>query len=103
MVFCNLRREISPLCVQKNICYGIGSRNGFNGTPLYPPLFWLDNIFKQMCINDNKKSKTKILQMEDTLKKRLPIFPSPAGMSLTKLSLPFYSACENKSGKMRAH
>jgi hypothetical protein len=57
---------------------------------------------KQMCINDNKTSKTKILQLEDTVK-RLPIFPSPAWMSLTKLSLLFYSACENRSGKMRAH
>ncbi len=31
---------------KKNICDGIGSRNKSNGTPLYPPLFWLDNIFK---------------------------------------------------------
>jgi hypothetical protein len=24
----------------------MGSRNGSNGTPLDPPLFWLDNTFK---------------------------------------------------------
>jgi hypothetical protein len=24
----------------------MGSHNGSNGTPLDPPLFWLDNIFK---------------------------------------------------------
>jgi hypothetical protein len=30
----------------KNICDGVGCQNGSNGTPLYPPLFWLDNIFK---------------------------------------------------------
>ncbi len=31
---------------KKNISDGVGSRNGSNGTPLDPPLFWLDNIFK---------------------------------------------------------
>jgi hypothetical protein len=41
-----LRREISPLRVSKNICDSVGSRNGSNGTPIYPHLFWLDNIFK---------------------------------------------------------
>jgi hypothetical protein len=30
----------------KNICDGIGGQDEWNGTPLYPPLFWLDNIFK---------------------------------------------------------
>jgi hypothetical protein len=29
----------------KNICDGVGCQNGSNGTPLIPPLFWLDNIF----------------------------------------------------------
>jgi hypothetical protein len=37
---------------KKNISDGVGSRNGSNGTPLGPPLFWLDNIF-----NDNLKRK----------------------------------------------
>ena len=32
---------------KKNISDGVGSRNGSNGTPLNPPLFWLDNIFKE--------------------------------------------------------
>ncbi len=30
---------------KKNISDGVGSRNRWNGTPLNPPLFWLDNIF----------------------------------------------------------
>jgi hypothetical protein len=30
----------------KNICDGVGCQNGSKGTPLDPPLFWLDNIFK---------------------------------------------------------
>jgi hypothetical protein len=33
---------------KKNISDGVGSRNESIGTPLYPPLFWLDNIFKQL-------------------------------------------------------
>jgi hypothetical protein len=32
----------------KNIRDGVGSQNGSNGTPLDPPLFWLDNIFKKV-------------------------------------------------------
>jgi hypothetical protein len=32
---------------KKNISDGVESRNGSNGTPLSPPLFWLDNIFKE--------------------------------------------------------
>ncbi len=31
---------------KKNISDDVGSPNGSNGTPLDPPLFWLDNIFK---------------------------------------------------------
>jgi hypothetical protein len=46
MVFCILRREISPLRVSKNICDGAGGQDESSGTPLDPPLFWLDNIFK---------------------------------------------------------
>ncbi len=48
MVFLNLNQKISPLSVQKNISDGVGSRNDWNGTSLNPPLFWLDNIFKQV-------------------------------------------------------
>jgi hypothetical protein len=47
MVFCDLNQKISPLSVPKNTCDGVGSQNGSNGTPLDPPLFWLDNIFKE--------------------------------------------------------
>ncbi len=32
----------------KNICDGVGRQNGSNGTPLDPPLFWLDNIFNSL-------------------------------------------------------
>jgi hypothetical protein len=32
--------------LKKNISDGVESQNGSNGTPLNPPLFWLDNIFK---------------------------------------------------------
>jgi hypothetical protein len=46
MVFCTLRREISPLCVcLKNTCDGVGGQDESNGTHLASPLFWLDNIF----------------------------------------------------------
>jgi hypothetical protein len=31
----------------KNICDGVGCQNESIDTPLYPPLFWLDNIFKR--------------------------------------------------------
>jgi hypothetical protein len=31
----------------KNICDGVGGQDELNGTSLDPPLFWLDNIFKQ--------------------------------------------------------
>ncbi len=40
----------------KNICEGVGGQDESNGTPLYPPLFWLDNIFKiltTMRINED--------------------------------------------------
>jgi hypothetical protein len=32
--------------LKKNISDGVGRRNESIDTPLYPPLFWLDNIFK---------------------------------------------------------
>jgi hypothetical protein len=31
---------------KKNICDGVGVQDESIGTPLYSPLFWLDNIFK---------------------------------------------------------
>jgi hypothetical protein len=33
---------------KKNISDGVGSRNVSIHTPLDPPLFWLDNIFKYL-------------------------------------------------------
>jgi hypothetical protein len=42
---------ISPLSVKKNISDVVGSRNESIDTPLYPPLFWLDNIFKLKILN----------------------------------------------------
>jgi hypothetical protein len=39
----------------KNICDGVGGQDESNGTPLDPPLFWLDNIFeeptKTLCLH----------------------------------------------------
>jgi hypothetical protein len=32
----------------KNICDGVGCQDESNGIPLYPPLFWLDNIFNDV-------------------------------------------------------
>ncbi len=34
----------------KTICDGVGGQDESNGTPLDPPLFWLDNIFKLLFI-----------------------------------------------------
>ncbi len=34
--------------LKKNISDGVGSRNESIDTPLDPPLFWLDNIFKRL-------------------------------------------------------
>ncbi len=35
----------------KNSCDGVGGQEESNGTPLDPPLFWLDNIFKQWKVS----------------------------------------------------
>ena len=37
---------------KKNISDGVGSRKGSNGTPLNPPLFWLDNIFNLQSLDN---------------------------------------------------
>jgi hypothetical protein len=50
------------VCV-KNISDGVGRRNKSIDTPLYPPLFWLDNIF--MWANATLKTRK-------SKKKRLP-------------------------------
>jgi hypothetical protein len=39
--------------LNKNICDGVGVQDESIGTPLYPPLFWLDNIFKAMKQNNS--------------------------------------------------
>ncbi len=44
--FWNLKQKISPLIVPKNIGDCVPSRDKSIGTPLDPPLFQLDNIFK---------------------------------------------------------
>jgi hypothetical protein len=31
--------------LKKNICDDVGGQDELNGIALYPPLFWLDNIF----------------------------------------------------------
>jgi hypothetical protein len=59
--------------LKKNICDGVGGQDESNGTPLDPPLFWLDNIFKfrvgkfLVCLSLNgryngSKSEKKLLQ-----------------------------------------
>ncbi len=45
---------------KKNISDGVGNQNGSNGTPLDPPLFWLDNIFKGSLQWDNISEKANI-------------------------------------------
>ncbi len=42
----------------KNICDGVGGQDESNGTPLDPPLFWLDNIF-------NKSGKTNVPESQN--------------------------------------
>ncbi len=44
-VFLRFTRTSWDVCL-KSICYCKGSHNDSNGTPLDPPLFWLDTIFK---------------------------------------------------------
>ncbi len=41
---------------KQNISDGEGGEDKSNGTPLYPPLFWLDNIFKKN-ISDGVRSR----------------------------------------------
>jgi hypothetical protein len=55
---------------KKNISDGVGSRNESIGTPLYPPLFWLDNIFNAKCMHGNvlflwsiKNAESKFVEM----------------------------------------
>ena len=46
----------------KNICDGVGGQDESNGTPLDPPLFWLDNIFKLILrLKNNRCDKKYIL------------------------------------------
>ncbi len=39
--------------LKKNISDGVGSRNESIDTPLDPPLFWLDNIFKLFPVGES--------------------------------------------------
>jgi hypothetical protein len=56
--------------LKKNICDGVGVKDELNGTPLYPSLFWLDNIFKISFLVANysigtsvfKKNRNKLLR-----------------------------------------
>ncbi len=45
---------------KKNISDGVGSRNGSIDAPLNPPLFWLDNIFKDEKDHKKRNSAFKI-------------------------------------------
>jgi hypothetical protein len=40
----------------KNICDGVGRQNGLNGTPLDPPLYWLDNILSSFRFKVKEKN-----------------------------------------------
>jgi hypothetical protein len=40
---------------KKNICDGVGGQDELNGITLYPPLFWLDNIFNMQLSFERKK------------------------------------------------
>jgi hypothetical protein len=40
----------------KNICDGVGGQDESNGTPLDPPLFWLDNIFNAEFLHTSNKN-----------------------------------------------
>ncbi len=44
----------------KNICDGVRGQDESNGIPLYPPLFWLDNIFKAEVEKIREVSGTKL-------------------------------------------
>jgi hypothetical protein len=52
----------------KNICDGVGGQDESNGTPLDPPLFWLDNIFKFNRNKKNKRAGPTLIHMEATSK-----------------------------------
>ncbi len=47
--------------LKKNISDGVGSQNESIDTLLYPPLFWLDNIFKGELIQiEQNNLKTQV-------------------------------------------
>jgi hypothetical protein len=48
-VFCNLRREISPLRLSKKYLDGVGGQDESNSTPLDPPLFGWTISLKTKC------------------------------------------------------
>jgi hypothetical protein len=70
---------------QKNISDGVGSHNGSNGTPLDPPLFWLDNTFKVWNKN-RKEDHVILLSLEFSLSPPLP----PANTEIMATSLPCF-------------
>jgi hypothetical protein len=46
---------------KKKICDGVGGQDELNGITLYPPLFWVDNIFKFMTDASKTPPKSQIL------------------------------------------
>ncbi len=64
LVFCILRREISPLRVSKKYLRWCRRSRRIEWYLSWPPLFWLDNIFKHLQIwalagrNDNRIWRT---------------------------------------------
>jgi hypothetical protein len=96
----NLMHKSNPLCVQeKYIVDYEGKQDELIGSPLDPPFLarqYLTEILKIMrrkkqgqespLMNRNYWGRSR-MKMKVHCKKRLTIFPSPTGMSLTKLSL----------------
>ncbi len=60
-VFWGLNQKISPLSVPKNIGDCVPSQDASIGTPLHPPLFWLDNIFSCEYLCEFKKKFETVL------------------------------------------
>ncbi len=69
----------------KNICDGVGGQDESNGTPLDPPLFWLDNIFKEKSV---KEARLCIIIMH--YKGKTFLFPKCSAMCCLYIFLHVY-------------
>jgi hypothetical protein len=55
----------------KNICDGVGGQDVSNGTPLDPPLFWLDNIFNKVITDKGFQGQNRLVKTWQTKEKYL--------------------------------